>query len=204
MPLYKAFKKGEHPEVAIWKINEPETFFSEQLGFSSDKKLEKRRLEHLAGRFLLQHLNPDFPFSKLEISSPGKPFVPGNSLHFSISHSFPYVAVAIDEQPVGIDVQVFHEKIYRLKDKFLSPEEQELFEDRAEQLTLAWTAKEAAFKWFGLGGVDFIRHMPIRKIQLENQQANLEMEFLKTETVKLLPLKGGIDPDFAWSVTRGL
>lgn len=203
MPLYKAFEKGEHPEIAIWKIDEPEAFFSEQLGFSSDKKLEKRRLEHLAGRFLLQHLSPDFPFSRMEISRPGKPFVPGNSLHFSISHSFPYVAVAIDEQPVGIDVQVFQEKISRLKEKFLSPAEQALFENGTEQLTLAWTAKEAAFKWFGMGGVDFIQHMPIRKIRLTNRQADLEMEFLRTGTARLLPLKGGVENDFAWSVTRG-
>jgi phosphopantetheinyl transferase len=202
MPLYKAFKEGEHPETAIWKITEPEAFFSDQLGFSSDRKLEKRRLEHLAARFLLQHLSPDFPFSKMEISQPGKPFVPDSSLHFSISHSFPYVAAAIDQQPVGIDIQVFQEKISRLKDKFLSPTEQELFENKAEQLTLAWTAKEAAFKWFGLGAVDFIRHMPIRKFRLEQQYANLEMEFLRTETATLLPLKGGLEADFAWAVTR--
>jgi phosphopantetheinyl transferase len=202
MPLYKAIPQEGTALAAIWKITEPETFFSDQLGFSSEKKLERRRLEYLASRFLLWQLAPGFPFSKIEITAPGKPFLRDAGLHFSISHSFPYVAVAIDKQPVGIDVQVFQEKISRLKDKFLSPAEQVFFGDKMEPLTLAWSAKEAAYKWFGDGGMDFIHHLPIRDFQREGpENASLQIEFLRSGKALMLPLKGGLEADFAWSVT---
>ena len=52
--------------AAIWKIDEPETFFTERTGISSDIKSEKRRMEHLAGRFLLKHLKEDFPLFNIK------------------------------------------------------------------------------------------------------------------------------------------
>jgi len=201
MPLYKSNAPTATAQSLIWKIEEPESFFSKQLGFSGHQKTEPRRLEYLATRYLLQHLIPDISFSDLKCHPEGKPFLDNSHLHFSISHSFPFVAVALDQQPIGIDIQVFQQKIIRLQQKFLSPEEQILFKNEIEKITLAWTAKEAAFKWFGEGKVDFIQHMPIRKLAFSEQNAHLEMDFLRTNPQQKLLLTGAIEPEFAWSVT---
>ena len=201
MPIYKEYDKTG-TRILIWKIGEPEAFFREQTGLQSDKKSELRRLEHLAGRFLLQQAAPGLSLDRIEISHLGKPFLPGNELHFSISHSFPFIGVAVDDhKAIGIDVQTLEDKILRLQHKFLSAEEQALCEQQKEKITLAWAAKEAAFKRYGLGAVDFIKHMPIRELQVDDGEATLKMEFTREEPAITLDLCGGIEPDFAWSVT---
>jgi phosphopantetheinyl transferase len=202
MPIYKEWQQGKHARGAIWKIEEPEDFFSNQTGLQSDKKSELRRLEHLAGRFLLTRVAPGFDLNKIEISHLGKPFLPGKEVHFSISHSFPFIGVAIDEQKeIGIDVQTLQEKILRLQHKFLSQEEQMICDNRTDKITLAWAAKEAAFKRYGLGAVDFIKHMPIREMLIGEDGATLTMEFMKEDHMTTIKLLGGIEQDFAWSVT---
>jgi phosphopantetheinyl transferase len=201
MPIYKEYDKAG-ARILIWKIGEPEAFFQEHTGLESDKKSEVRRLEHLAGRFLLQQAVPGLALTRIEISHLGKPFLPGNELHFSISHSFPFIGVAVDDnKEIGIDVQTLEDKILRLQHKFLSAEEQVLCEQQKEKITLAWAAKEAAFKRYGLGAVDFIKHMPIREMQIDNREATLKMEFTREQPAITLDLCGGIEPDFAWSVT---
>lgn len=201
MPIWKQYDKAD-TRIAIWKIEEPEVFFSEHTRLQSDKKGEIRRLEHLAGRFLLQQAVPGLSLDQIAVSPLGKPFLKDNNLHFSISHSFPYVGVVVDAvKEVGIDVQTLQDKIHRLQHKFLSAEEQALCEQQTGKITLAWAAKEAAFKRYGLGAVDFIRHMPIRQMHIQDREAVLEMEFSRELPAVTLELCGGIEPDFAWSVT---
>ncbi len=201
MPIFKQYDKAD-ARIAIWKIEEPEAFFSDRTGLQSDKKGEIRRLEHLTGRFLLQEAVPGLSQDQIAISPLGKPFLKDGSLHFSISHSFPFVGVVVNAvKEVGIDVQTLQDKIHRLQYKFLSPEEQALCEQQTGKITLAWAAKEAAFKRYGLGAVDFIRHMPIREMQVRNGEAALKMEFSRELPAVTLDLCGGIEADFAWSVT---
>lgn len=53
--------------------------------------------------------------------------------------------------------------------KFLSAREHELFHliepdrNRIPFATLLWSAKESIFKWYGNGGVDFRKHIQLRK-----------------------------------------
>jgi phosphopantetheinyl transferase len=203
MPLYKEWQHNNGAHGAIWKIDEPEFFFSAHTGLQSDKKSETRRLEHLAGRFLLTQLVPEFDLSNIQLTHLGKPFLAGQELHFSISHSFPFIGAAVDyKKEIGIDVQTIQEKIHRLQYKFLSPEEQLLCDNNIGKITLAWAAKEAAFKRYGLGAVDFIRHMPIREMHIQENNAALKMEFLREAKPLPIELAGGIEPDFAWSVTQ--
>lgn len=202
MPLIKEWKTGSHSHMAIWEVQETESFFTEKTGLTSDKKNPTKRLEHLAGRFLLQYLYPEIDFTQLEISSLGKPFLRHHPVYFSISHSFPYIAVAIDsEKEIGVDIQTILEKIERLQFKFLSEYERSLFEDKIEKITLAWTAKEAAFKQYGLGAVDFIKHMPITRLATISENFNIQMDFSKDDQIIPIQLAGGIEQKFAWSVT---
>ena len=202
MPIYKELPISEHTKAAIWKIEEDESFFIAQTGLTSDKKNEVKRLEHLAGRFLLKHLLPHFELEKINISPLGKPYLVEEPLHFSITHSFPYIGVAIDyEKEIGIDVQTIQERIHRLQHKFLSPQEQLLCEDKTGKITLAWAAKEAAFKRYGLGAIDFIQHMPITQMDFTENDVALKMAFAKDDHIVDIDLLGGIENEFAWSVT---
>ena len=199
MPLFKQWQ-DKNTTISIWKIEEEENFFLKKAGLKSDKKFLHRRLEHLASRYLLVQFLPDLVLDQIIISDSGKPHAPGHPAYFSISHSFPYAAVAIShDQETGIDIQVYQDKILRLQHKFLSDKEQLLFENDPQKITLAWTAKEAAFKWYALGGVDFIRHMPINDLKLTGKMADLKMKFSKEHHDRELVLKGGMEDDFAWA-----
>ena len=183
-------------------MEEKESFFNHHTGLTSDKKNGVKRLEHLAGRFLLKYLLPGLDFNDIGISALGKPFMKDNSLHFSITHSFPYIGVAIDfNKEIGIDVQTIQERIHRIQHKFLSDQEQLFTANETAKITLAWAAKEAAFKRYGLGSVDFIQNMPITEMQFKEKDATLKMLFSKEKEVFDIDLLGGIETDFAWSVT---
>jgi phosphopantetheinyl transferase len=162
MPLYKEWEIGDHGLAAIWKVEEDEAFFIERTGMTSDMKNERRRIEHLAGRFLLKHLEADFPLHQINKDEQDKPRIDNNAFFFSISHSWPYIAAVIDPyEEAGIDIQTWHPRIEQIQHKYLSAEEQELFKNDPKLLTLAWSAKEAVYKWNGKRGVDFIEHLPI-------------------------------------------
>jgi phosphopantetheinyl transferase len=162
MPLIQKWDINNLGRAAIWKVEEPEAYFAEQTGIVSDIKSDKRRIEHLAGRFLLKHLQDDFPLMDIAPDEHEKPRLPDNEWFFSISHSFPYIAVAIDPvHEAGIDIQTPNAKIENIKHKFLSEEEQEMLRHDPRHFLLAWCAKEAAYKWNGRRAVEFIEELPI-------------------------------------------
>jgi phosphopantetheinyl transferase len=201
MPLYKEWNSDAYSLAAIWKIEEPEAFFTSATGMTADIKNEKRRLERLAGRYLLKHLKEDFPLLNIKPDEHDKPRIDDNQYYFSISHSWPYVAAVIS--PVveaGIDIQCWHPNIERIQHKFLSAEEQAQFTYGSRELiTLAWCAKEAVYKWQGRRGVEFIDHMPITKMEQISAQYNINIFCHLTIEKMTCALKGFTEADFACS-----
>lgn len=43
--------------------------------------------------------------SKLNVTSYGKPYLEGSSLHYNLSHSGVWVVLVVDHEPVGIDIE---------------------------------------------------------------------------------------------------
>lgn len=199
MPLFKTIRHPNGSKASIWKIEEPESFFTSRISKISAKKNPIHALEFLASRFLLTELITNFQEEDLQFDQKGKPFLNNSKQHLSISHSFPYVAISLSSQNTGIDIQVYREKIITIQSKFLTAEEQKLVQNNVQNLTLAWTAKEAVFKWFGEGGLDFKQHMPIRKVRFAQNELFVDIEFHKNSPVLPLHLLGGIEKDFAWS-----
>ena len=161
--------------MGIWKIEETEEFFKGNVPQHRDVTHPHKRLQHLAGRFLLQFLFPDFPYELIQIADTRKPFLLNEQYHFSISHCGDYAAAIVSKNSrVGIDIEIPVAKIIRIKDKFLSHDEKkkwlisELSPDSGI-LTLLWSCKESVFKWYGDGGVDFSE-----QIQLKSQDNNTE------------------------------
>lgn len=173
MPLLRQWSPVPQSLAAVWQIDEPaegELFFSlPQIPATERPRLPRRRLEFLAGRYLLWHLENNFPLHQIAKDAHGKPRLPGGEFYFSISHSYPFVAVLISpDKNCGIDIQRWHPRIQLLADKFLSREEKALFQHDDRLLTMAWCIKEAAYKWNGKRGLDFIRDIQIQDI-IENE-----------------------------------
>ncbi|HTN46759.1 MAG TPA: 4'-phosphopantetheinyl transferase superfamily protein [Flavipsychrobacter sp.] len=202
MPLYREWSSDPYSLAAIWEIAEPESFFLERTRVHTDIKNPKKRLEHLAGRFLLKHLEEDFPLLNIHIDEHDKPRLPDNEYFFSISHSYPYVAVVVSPfVECGIDIQVWHPRMELLQHKFLSEKEQKLFTGDPQLLTLAWSAKEAAYKWQGRRGVDFIEHLPIQHLQKEDGLFQMDVLLRLSSPFVKITVKGMIEKDFACCYT---
>jgi 4'-phosphopantetheinyl transferase len=200
MPLYKEWNIGNHGLAAIWKIEEPESFFQQQTGLEIDIKNDKRRIEHLAGRFLLKHLEADFPLHQISKDVHDKPRIDNNYYFFSISHSWPYVAAVIDPHTeAGIDIQAWHPTILSIQHKFLTEEEQQLFQNDPKLVTMAWCAKEAVYKWNGRRGVDFKEHLPISFFSKNRDNYEITIYLKLSEMPKMIFTENIINTDFACS-----
>jgi phosphopantetheinyl transferase (holo-ACP synthase) len=187
VPLLYTWNSDAYSRSGIWEIAEPESFFKAQTGLNSAAiKNEKRRIERLAGRFLLRLLEKDFPLSAIDADAQGKPRIPQNRFFFSISHSWPYVAAVVSPcAEAGMDIQVHHRRMEQLQHKFVSPQEQSFFQQDPALLTMAWCAKEAAYKWQGCRGIDFIKHLPI----CDFYPAVFPILFLENENVDNILIK---------------
>jgi phosphopantetheinyl transferase len=176
VPVFFQQQINETTRLGIWKIEETEEFFRSNVPQHRDVTHPHKRLQHLAGRFLLQYLFPAFPYELIKIADTRKPFLPDEQYHFSISHCGDYAAAIVSkDKRVGIDIEIPTEKISRIMYKFLSAKEHEQFhliqpdKDRIPFSTLLWSAKEAVFKWYGNGGVDFRKEIQLKKQHEENE-----------------------------------
>ncbi|HZX63470.1 MAG TPA: 4'-phosphopantetheinyl transferase superfamily protein [Bacteroidales bacterium] len=166
MPLLKMESLGPYTQFGVWKIDEVKEALKEQVQLDPAEedqyasfKSEVRKKQWLSYRILLKEmLSPDPPF--LEYDANGKPRLRNSGLFLSISHSGDYSAVITSKTcPVGIDIERLKDRIYRIKDKFLTvKEDQKIGEtNRLEKLYVAWGAKEALYKIYGRPEVDFQR-----------------------------------------------
>ena len=126
MPLVYQQNINESTKLAVWHIAETEDFFLEKVMLPNNITHPHKRLQHLAGRYLLPELFEKFPLELIKIADTRKPFLPDEAFHFSISHCGDYAAAIVSKtNRVGVDIEVVGEKIEKIKDKFLSDEEQE-------------------------------------------------------------------------------
>ena len=124
MPIFFQQDIDESTKLGIWKIEEDEDFFLQHVPLQKEITHPHKRLQHLAGRFLLQHLFPDFPVSLIKIADTKKPFLEDEAYHFSISHCDDYAAAIVSTtERVGVDVEVPTTRIERIKNKFLNKKE---------------------------------------------------------------------------------
>ena len=105
----------------------------------------------LVAEALLRYAFPGKDPETIRKEPGGKPYWEG--CHFNLSHSGPYVALAVGESPVGVDVECYREsrKTDALAKRYFTPEEMAFAADSQERFLRVWTAKEARLKWDGTG-----------------------------------------------------
>jgi phosphopantetheinyl transferase len=170
MPVFFQQNIDESTKLAIWKIEEEEAFFLPHVPLQREITHPHKRLQHLAARYLLKYLFADFPVDLIKIADTRKPYLEDEAYHFSISHCGDYAAAIVSKtKRVGVDIEVPTPKVEKIKHKFLHAEEledinYEVREDSQDnpdpqtsnlKLTLLWSCKEAIFKWWSYGNVDF-------------------------------------------------
>lgn len=166
--------------MGVWHITEDESFFLQQVPLQKEITHPHKRLQHLAGRYLLKELYPGFPLALIKIADTRKPFLPGEAFHFSISHCGQYAAVVVSkEYRVGVDIEAVTDKIQNIIPKFLTAVEQQLLLKDAvsKSATLLWSVKESVYKWKSTGGVDFKQHINIKNIQAANNEGVVHCMF---------------------------
>ena len=169
MALFYQHTINDGTKLGIWRIEEPEEFFLEKVPLKRDVSHPYKRLQHLAGRYLLPALFDDFPLEEILIADTNKPFLEDEQYHFSISHCGNFAAAIVsNHQRVGVDIELVTPRIKTIGPKFLNDEEN-LFLKNYEHLpalhleltTILWSVKESLFKWYGEGKVDFKHHMQL-------------------------------------------
>lgn len=175
MPFVKKIEV-EHGVLGIWKISETADELKSAFQFSEMERtefdrfiLEKRQVEYLAIRMLLQNLLN----TKTEIiySKSGCPKLKNTNREISISHSAELVTVFLSDKPSGIDTENIHRNINNITNRFLHNEElawAEIQENPQTAKILLWGAKEAIFKCTKQYGIQFDKQIFILPFEMKN------------------------------------
>ena len=135
MPIFFQQDIDRSTKLAIWKIKEEASFFLAQVPLQREITHPHKRLQHLAGRYLLNYLFPDFPLQLIQIADTRKPYLEDEAYHFSISHCGNYAAVIVSkENRVGIDIEMATEKVNRIRHKFISGAENKMLNAQCSML----------------------------------------------------------------------
>ena len=202
MPLFYQHNINQDTKLGIWRIEEPESFFLEKVPLKRNVSHPYKRLQHLAGRYLLSFLFEDFPLEEIRVADTRQPFLASEKYHFSISHCGEYAAAIVSgNSRVGVDIEVITPRIETVARKFLTEDEAHYFNEEyalfleqwglrgrvhQEFLTMIWSAKEAIFKWYGRGELDFKRHMHLDgNITMEGDAVKLPFIFDKGKRIHL-------------------
>ena len=202
--------KTNDTQWAVWKVEESlEALLAllpdarrvcceqELLQFAS----ERRKIEWLSVRALLYFMLKED--KQIGYSSEGKPFLTDDSFFISISHTKGYVAVILNPKtPVGIDIEQYGQRVHRVSDRYIRPDEQveSYQEDLTWGLLLYWSAKETIFKRMENADADF------RKLRLAHfipqVEGTFQVQEFATQQQKLYTVGYRIEPDFVLTWTE--
>ena len=161
--------------LGIWKLTESATDLISQFQFSEiekekfDKiKIERRKIEYLATRLLLENLLDKKP--EIIYLKSGKPELKNIQKNISISHSSEFVVALVSEKNIGIDVENTQRNIKKIANRFLCEEELNYIQNMADTQTatiLYWSAKEAVFKCTDKDGILFSKQIFVQPFEIK-------------------------------------
>ena len=124
---------------------------------SAQRREQAMRYKHTFGQFcclkswlMLKDLIGEV--GEWQYNEHGKPFIHHTlyTIHFSISHCKAGIAVAVDDQPIGIDIEAIRHADEDLIARTMNTEERLAIKDDRDFIRL-WTQKEAVVKMQGTG-----------------------------------------------------
>ena len=189
MPLCFKEKLGDDAVWGIWEIKEEEDCFFKQWQLSPEEnqhfnKLNgRKKLEYLSARHLVHLLTEQENRMPMHTSISGKPiFLCHPTLHLSISHSHGYAAAIISKAcKVGIDIQLIVPQMQKVATRVFSEKELSFIPvgKELEMLHIFWGIKEAVFKAYGIGGIDFKEQIKIQPFEYQENSGEFKALLLK-------------------------
>lgn len=207
------FEENANYRYGIWKIEEDEIKLRKILGdeISVTRPNPGKRTEFLSVRALAQFMDVD-PLS-IDYLPSGKPYLKDKSTSISISHTKGYVSLMLsDLKHIGTDIEQISERILKVSNKFMHPEEEaylsKLTGNKIIALLLHWSAKESLFKAIPDEGVDFRQELRISDFAAPSAKGSfkgtairsglefqidyhVEKDFVHTSCFPLLPPSSG-------------
>jgi len=179
---------------ALWRITEDEKSLAQEIDaheqVSDTVTNPQKRLEWLAGRVATKAVMKSLQrtFQGITKDEFGKPYLTGYDLQLSLSHSFPYVAVLIDEKgSVGIDLEQPKEKLLRIALRVHHESElMDLGTDIVKHC-IYWCAKESLIKLYGRKDLTFAENMFIEPFQ-RHDEGDITGKIIIGGTETLIPL----------------
>lgn len=159
-------------EIGLWRIDETEVWFRDQLLLYpaelrqlSRLRGQGRRREWLAARQLVHAMSGREVRGAFIKDDYGKPHLEKSDWQISISHTSGFSGAIAAPCDCGIDVQVRVPRITRLGPRFLRPDEEAALptepEARIDALHLIWGTKEALYKAYGRREIDWREHLRV-------------------------------------------
>ncbi len=179
MPIVQTYQKAAY-QICVWELTETTTVLETLLGLSAIECTQQSALfKHepayqnwLASRILLQSMTQQ-SYTAFIRSPAGKLQLPQQAIEISISHSAQWVAVATSPISLGIDIQIPSTKLERIASKYIAAQRLEELQqsvDYIANLHWYWGIKEALFKAYGVGQIDFRKHLQIVPFELNSGQ----------------------------------
>ena len=136
----------------------------------------------LLRKVLKNHFDMDLDFYHLKYSDYGKPYLPGEQIDFSISHSGKLVVCAVcPDGKVGVDIELIQEVDISEFDTHLTASEWNYISEVNESWAFLdyWTKKEAILKGTGCG-----LNIPLNSFEIKGNKT-----YLNGETWYINPLR---------------
>ncbi|MDD2488238.1 MAG: 4'-phosphopantetheinyl transferase superfamily protein [Bacteroidales bacterium] len=142
-------------EYLIYHIDKAKEQFGEDKTLSTPKQISLWSKQILLE--IIKKKGLKFNFT-IECTVEGKPFFKFNKeLHFSISHTNQYIAIALSNKQIGIDIEQERKYKKNLVERFLHPKEALILsnlstlKEKDQAFTKIWTIKESYVKCTGTG-----------------------------------------------------
>ncbi len=174
MPIVKLLTLPGKTKLGIWHIEEAADILEKKLQLNESEKAllhsfrhNKRYVHWLGSRVLLRTILQTDQFIELRENEEHKPYLANFPHKVSISHSGDYAAVMLSEEyETGVDIEKISDKALRIAPRFLHPDELEWLltgadEEKEERAIRLWCAKEALYKLYARGKVDFRKELCI-------------------------------------------
>lgn len=178
---YTTISIGE-TQIYISEVVQNEDLLLQLYQLSENEKLtlekyhnNRHRLQWLSYRLLLKNvLQEDFI---IDYQPNGKPILRHPKKNISISHSFDYVAVALSNHAIGIDIEKQSSRILKLKTKIANEKEQQKWDMQDYRiLHIIWGIKEAIYKKMDYPIKNYLTEITVTNIDFNQQTAQAEVQ----------------------------
>lgn len=140
-------------------------------------RFDKDKLLSLIAGLMIRAEIGDTP---LVLNEHGKPYAQGSDKYFSVSHSGEIVAITVDTDEIGVDVEALPEKCQqKLAERFYHPHELKYVieaDDKSRAFTTIWTRKEAYLKQLGIGIATDLKAFDTTSAELSKRLLSYDLE----------------------------